>query len=132
MTFLESKVVVESQGNNPSYTLARHAPVYKAHSHKLPTVHRHPGFNSSLIAHRAGSDKSPLTSHKFPSSIPYLSREHVSIRNCISDTRGCWPCVSFPSFHTELTGVLRLVKLHEHERYFIRHFISAEDEALLY
>ena len=46
-----------------------------------------------------------------------------------------FPCVSFPYFHIELTEqfkVLRMVKLHEHERYFIRHFIFSEDETILY
>lgn len=46
-----------------------------------------------------------------------------------------FPCVSFPYFHIELTEqfkVLRMVKLHKHERYFICHFISSEDETILY
>lgn len=45
-----------------------------------------------------------------------------------------FPCVSFPYFHIELTEqfkVLRMVELHEHERYFICNFISSEDETVL-
>lgn len=64
LSFLGTKVGIESRGPNPSCTLARQATVYKAHSHKLLTTHLYPGTKS---VSQGRLWQNSLTSQKPPS-----------------------------------------------------------------
>lgn len=111
--------------------------VYKVFSHKLPTVHLYVVRQSPVsFLTEGGRPRTnplwfPLNSHPFH-TCPENMFQSKPVYLIFQDY---FPCVSFPYFHIELTEqfkVLRMVKLHEHERYFIHHFISSEDETILY
>lgn len=129
LTFLGDKATFKNNNNNPALHWSNTLQFTKCFHMNCPQCTYMWGdkVQSHSSQKGAGPRQSPLwfplNSHPLH-TCPENMFQSKSVYLIFQDY---FPCVSFPYCHTELTEqfkVLRMVRLHEHERYFICNFIS--------